>query len=352
MTSLELALIGNGTVAALVDERGTIVWGCVPRVDGDPVFCSLLRAPAASTDFGYFAIDLLDVTRAEQAYEANTPIVRTTLTDTHGAQVEIVDFAPRFAHYGRMFCPMMFVRQVRRVAGVPRIRVRLRPAAELGAVRRGTTTGSHHIRYVDGSPVLRLTTDASIAAVLEERAFVLEDAVTFLLGPDETVQGAAPDVWDSFYRETAAHWRGWVRSLAIPFEWQDDVIRAAITLQLNAVEDTGTSVAVITTSIPESVDGGRTWDYRYCWLRDAYMVVNALNRLGATRTMERYLHYIVILIAASPDDALQPVYGVSGEESHDLKERIESRKGLRQLTYGKELGLGNDKYELVDLDKQ
>src|SRR5205807_5895803 len=126
-------------------------------------------------------------------------------------------------------------------------------------------------------------------AIVEENSFFLEDTVTLLLGPDETVQGAVADVGGHFLEDTAAYWREWVRSLAIPFEWQDAVIRAAITLKLNVFEDTGAIIAAVTTSIPEAPGSGRNWDYRYCWLRDAYFVINALNRLSDTQTMERYL---------------------------------------------------------------
>jgi GH15 family glucan-1,4-alpha-glucosidase len=114
-----------------------------------------------------------------------------------------------------------------------------------------------------------------------------------------------------------AYWQRWVRNLAIPFEWQDVVIRAAITLKLNAFNDTGAIVAAVTTSIPESANSGRNWDYRYCWLRDAYFVVNALNQLGVTATMQRYLEYILNLIADSRDMPLQPVYGIRRETHLD-----------------------------------
>jgi len=114
-----------------------------------------------------------------------------------------------------------------------------------------------------------------------------------------------------------AYWQRWVRNLAIPFEWQDVVIRAAITLKLNAFDDTGAIVAAVTTSIPESANSGRNWDYRYCWLRDAYFVVNALNQLGVTATMQRYLEYILNLIADSRDMPLQPVYGIRRETHLD-----------------------------------
>src|SRR5213080_3768398 len=147
--------------------------------------------------------------------------------------------------------PMMLVRRVKRLAGSPRIRVRLRPARDYGRERPATTCGSNHIRYVGPDVVVRLTTDAPVTAVVEENAFFLEHAVTLLLGPDETVQGTVADVGTHFLDETANHWREWVRSLAIPFEWQDAVIRAAITLKLNVYEDTGAIIAAVTTSIPE-----------------------------------------------------------------------------------------------------
>jgi GH15 family glucan-1,4-alpha-glucosidase len=312
MTALDLALVGNGTIGALVDPVGKIVWTCFPRFDGDPAFCTLLHPDSPEPEFGFFGIELLDAVAHEQEYVANTPVLVTRLHDRLGGAIEIVDCAPRFRQYGRMFCPMTLIRQIRRTAGNPRVRVRLRPAHHAGAQAMPTTTGSNHIRYVGTDLVLRLTTDASITAIGEENPFFLEDTITLLLGPDETVQGAVADVGRRFLEETIAYWREWVLDLGIPFEWQDAVIRAAISLKLNAYEDTGAVIAAVTTSIPEAAGSGRNWDYRYCWLRDAYFVVNALNRLGATRTMERYLSYIVNVVAGAPEGRLQPVYGISG----------------------------------------
>ncbi|HYT86873.1 MAG TPA: trehalase-like domain-containing protein, partial [Burkholderiales bacterium] len=95
MTSLDLALIGNSSVAALIDANGTIVWSCLPRFDSDAVFCALLREGRGADDYGFFEIELADFARAEQAYIAHTPILKTRLFDRHGGGVEITDFAPR-----------------------------------------------------------------------------------------------------------------------------------------------------------------------------------------------------------------------------------------------------------------
>ena len=343
MRTLDLALIGNGTVGALIDAQANITWSCFPRFDGDPVFCALLKD---SDDHGFFAIELADCARAEQRYLENTAILQTRLYDRQGGAVEITDFAPRFGQYGRTFRPMMLVRRIRRLGGSPRLTVRLRPACDDGAGRPAVTWGSNHIRYVAPALTLRLTTDASLTAILQETPFFLEDSATLLLGADETVHETASEVGRRFFEETAQYWREWVRNLGIPYEWQEAVIRASITLKLNAYDDTGAIVAAMTSSIPEAADSGRNWDYRYCWLRDGYFVVNALNRLGATRTMERYLGYIVNIAANAGGGPLQPVYGIDGRA--ELKEReVAALEGYRAMG---PVRIGNLAYRQVQHD--
>jgi len=116
-TSLDLALIGNGTIAVLVDPVGEFKWACFPRLDGDPAFCSLVRGGKERGDeLGIFSIELVDAVKTEQQYLMNTPILVTRSYDAEGGAIEITDFAPRFRQYGRLFCPMMIVRKVRRVS--------------------------------------------------------------------------------------------------------------------------------------------------------------------------------------------------------------------------------------------
>ncbi len=343
MKTLDLALIGNCTVGALVDAKANITWACFPRFDGDPVFCALLRD---ADDYGFFSIDLLDCERTEQAYLENTAILVTRLYDRQGGAVEVTDFAPRFGQHGRRFRPMMLVRRIQRLAGSPRITLRLRPACGDGASRPALTWGSNHIRYVAPALTLRLTTDASLTAIMQETSFFLEDTVTLLLGADETVNEAVGEVGRRFLEETTQYWREWVRHLGIPFEWQTAVIRAAITLKLNAFDDTGAIIAAMTTSIPEAAGSSRNWDYRFCWLRDSYFVVNALNRLGATRTMERYLGYIVNIAAKAEGGPLQPVYGIDGRAELDERE-VAALAGYRGMG---PVRMGNLAYRQVQHD--
>jgi GH15 family glucan-1,4-alpha-glucosidase len=340
VSDLDLAVVGNCQIAALLDRRARYVWACVPRFDGDPTFCSLLSgngAPAA----GFYEVELAGLVRSEQRYVPNTAIVETVLHDASGGAVKILDFAPRMQLHGRFYRPMMLIRQLVPVAGRPHVRLRLRPLGDYGAVRPALTHGSNHIRYVLPSITLRLTTDASITAVLEERAFVLDHPLSLVLGPDETLMDAAASTARHLYDETESYWRGWVRGLSIPFEWQDAVIRAAITLKLCCFEDTGAVIAGITSSIPEAANSGRNWDYRYCWLRDAFFVVHALNRLGATATMEQYLRYIINIGTEAPSRDLQPVYGIAGE-AHLPERIVTTLKGYRGMG---PVRVGNQAYE-------
>ena len=314
--------------------------------DGDALFCELLRPRQREDDIGFFAIDLADHERSEQRYDPDTAIVVTRLFDKRGSAVEVVDFAPRFGRFGRMFCPSTLVRQVRRLSGSPRVTVRLRPAKNYGAARPEMTYGSNHIRFVTDEFVLRATTDCPVSAVLEERSFLLRDDINFVLGPDETLQGSVAEVCRSFREHTTEYWRDWVRGLSIPFQWQEEIIRAAITLHLAVYQDTGAIVAAVTTSLPEAPTGGRTWDYRFCWLRDSFFVVNALNRLNNTRTMERYIDYIINISTGNEAEHLQPMYRLNGMP--ECKERIvDSLPGYRGLG---PVRIGNQAYEQIQHD--
>jgi len=310
MNDLNLAVIGNSAIAALVDRRARIVWCCFPRFDGDPIFCSLLEVADDPTGAGLFDIELTNLESAKQEYVRNTAILVTTLTDDAGATVQITDLAPRFKHYGRLFRPTVLVRRVAPLAGSPRLRIRVRPRSDYGATPMTQILGSNHIRYTSSTLALRLTTDAPISYVAEEVPFVLEGPVNLILGPDERITAPIAATTREYFELTQDYWFEWTRYLSVPFEWQDAVIRAAIVLKLCSFEETGAIVAALTTSIPEAPNSGRTWDYRYCWLRDAYFVVQALNQLGATLTMEDFLHYIINIAALGKDRRLRPVYAI------------------------------------------
>ncbi len=310
---LDLAVIGNGRTAALVNPAARIVWWCFPRFDGDPVFCRLL---AGSEEKSFADIVLDDLVDVQSEYLRNTATVSTVLTDKRGGAVRVTDFAPRFRQFGRVFRPPQLFRIIEPVAGLPRITVRVRPTHSYGKAFPRHSIGSNHIRYVDDVAVIRLTTDAPLSLITGEAPFVLTRPMHLVFGPDEPFMGDLQTTCREFADRTRDYWMEWVRRLSISYDWQDAIIRAAITLKLSNFEETGGVIAAHTTSIPESPGSGRTWDYRYCWLRDAYFVVKALNRIGATQTMEDFINF-TLGIAANRDGPLRPVYGVVPTEPMD-----------------------------------
>jgi len=333
--NLQLALIGNCAIGALIDKMGEVVWCCLPRFDGEPIFGSLLKIGDAENLHGTYSIELIDFSHSEQCYLKNTAILETTLMDKRGNGVIITDFCPRFHHFGRTHRPTTLIRRLTPI-GSPKLRIRLRPAQEDCSLPMQRVQGSCHISYLSNHLSLRLTTDLSVTAVMDETPFILGRESHLILSTDESLEEPISQLSNRFIDETESYWLEWSRYLAIPYEWQDAVIRAAITLKLSAYEDTGAIVAAMTTSIPEAENTVRNWDYRYCWLRDSYFTVHALNRLGTTRTMEQYLHYLINLVSNSPDGRLQPVYCINGTES--MPERISGQlpgyRGMGPVRFG------------------
>jgi GH15 family glucan-1,4-alpha-glucosidase len=336
--SLELGVIGNGSIAALIDPLGSIVWCCLPRFDADASFCKLLSPKIGG---GEWAIELEDFERAEQEYLPNTAVLVTRLFDAHGGAIEIVDFAPRHRSHGRVYHPVMLARKVSPLSGSPRIRIKLQPLCDYGASPAATTSGSNHIRYMLSEVVQRLTSDVATPLIERSLPFSLDRPAHFVFGPDETLSESPADFIHRALERTQAYWRDWVRSLSIPYEWQDAVIRAAITLKLCQYEATGAIVAALTTSIPEAPDTARNWDYRYCWLRDSAFTVRTLNRLGVTSTMEDYIRYVFNLAVVEGDDEVGPVFGITFER--ELHERqVESLAGYRGMG---PVRVGNDAWQ-------
>jgi GH15 family glucan-1,4-alpha-glucosidase len=315
MTSpLDLAVIGNGTIAGVVDTRGAYRWLCLPRLDGEPVFNSLLNGG------GTFMIWMEDLVSSQQAYDPNTAVLRTRMRAQDGAEIELIDFAPRFDQRGRTFRPASVVRRLRVLSGQPRVRIEITPQTDLGARNVKALRGVNHIRFEMDDMAFRLTTDAPVSYILSGTSFIVDRDISFILGTDESLSDSVINIAANWERRTSDYWKRWSRGLATPPQWQEAVIRAAITLKLCVYEETGGIVAALTTSIPEHEGSQRNWDYRFCWIRDAYFTVTALNRLSAMSTLEHYMRWTRNIVAQSKGGHIQPVYGIGLEA--DLTEQI------------------------------
>ena len=309
----EIGLIGNGQFAAHVARNGSVVWCCLPRFDSEPVFGQLLD-PAG----GHFSIRPVSGVAGAQEYLENTNVLETIFDDPDGA-FRVIDFAPRFEQYGRSFRPTQLHRIVEPISGLPRIRVECEPRLGWSKVEPVRVQGSNHVRFDGFASQLRLTTDVPLS-YLQGQPFALTGRRHFVLTWGAPVEEALAPLSERFRSETVSYWRRWVKGCNVPPVWQDAVIRSALALRLHFFEDTGAIVAATTTSIPEAPGSGRNWDYRYCWLRDAFYVLTAFHLLGQFEERERFTQWLLDVASGRSDLHLAPLYRVDGRE--DLEERI------------------------------
>lgn len=301
----QLGLIGNCQIAALVAASGEVAWCCLPRFDSEPVFASLLD-PAG----GGLMAGPADGSVGVQRYLDNTNVLETVFT-APGGRFRVIDFAPRFEQYSRIFRPAMIVRILEPLEGSPRLSVRCDPVLGWSKERPPMTQGSHHLQFGGYAAPLRLTTDIPLS-YLDGRPFSLTERKRLVLTLGEPVEEPLAPLCDRLLTGTVDHWRRWVKHCDIPPDYQQSVIRSALALKLHCFEDTGAIVASVTTSIPEAPGSGRTWDYRYCWLRDSYYVIDAFRLLGQFDERDAFLNYILNVAGGHSDLALAPLYSVTG----------------------------------------
>lgn len=305
---MDLGIIGNCQYSALIDREACLRWMCWPRFDSSPIFAALIDEKKG----GEFTITTDEKHSVDQHYLRNTNILRTVFRGEKGV-FEIIDCAPRFEQYHRTFHPTMLVRIARPLEGHPMIRVRISPTYDYARILPKVYWGSHHIQY-DGFPnAVRLTSNAPLTYLEEGRSFALIGPCYFVLTWGEPLEAPLADTCETFVQYTEEYWRHWVKHCAIPSCYQDEVIRSALLLKLHQYEDTGAIIAASTTSLPESPNSGRTWDYRYCWLRDAYFSLSAFRYLGQFEEMEAFVEFLYNIAESTGAYGLQPLYSVSGK---------------------------------------
>ncbi len=301
-----LGLIGNCQFSALVDRSGEVVWCCLPQFDSEPVFATLLDAQAG----GRFSIGPAEGEPGEQAYIKNTNVLETTFKTASGS-FRVLDFAPRFQMHDRMFRPTQLFRIVEPLEGSPRIRVTCEPRLGWSKEIPKRVDGSDHIQFEGFASPLRLTSDIPVS-YLSGNPFTLTEKHHLVLTWGAPVEEPLRNLSERFLSETQRYWQRWVKECNIPPMYQDAVIRSGLALKLHCFENTGAIAAAMTTSIPESAGSGRTWDYRYCWLRDAYYSLGAFRILGHFDELESFIHYLMNIAGGAPDLDLSPLYTIDG----------------------------------------
>ena len=334
-------IIGNCAYIAHVNKNTNIDWLCWPRFDSTFVFGKMLDQNKG----GEFSIlPNNDHYTSIQYYLENTNVLCTVVTTEHG-KYRVMDVAPRFTQYERSFRPLMLIRRVEVLEGTPRIKVVCKPVCDYGETFLQAYRGSSNIEYTGHEEKLRLTTDFPINYIFEEQCFVLTDTRYLVLTYGRPLEAPIVSTCSHFIDQTIQYWRGWVKQSSIGYFAQKQVIRSALTLKIHQFEDTGAIIAASTTSLPEHPGSERNWDYRYCWLRDTFYTINALNHIAHFEEMEDYFHYVADISFDQSSFRYQPLYGIVGQ-----RKLVEEIIPLEGYLGNKPVRIGNQAYEHIQND--
>ena len=336
----DYGIIGNCAYSALVDSHANVGWLCWPRFDSSFVFGTLLDLEKGG---GFSVKPEWDTYTSSQQYIVNTNVLETVF-DCEDGKYKVIDFAPRLIKYERFYKPLMLVRKVVPLQGRPRIRVRCNPMGSYGEMKPTPTFGSSHIRYEGLESQLRLTTNIPLTYIHQEQAFVLNEPKYMVLAWGVPLEGPLESTVESMLERTIEYWQGWVRNTAIESFHQEAVIRSSLTLKLMTYQDTGAIIASPTTSLPEYPGSTRNWDFRYCWLRNAYYTLKSLHDLGHFSILKDFAGFVEN-IALNEDRRFKPLYPIGLD-----KDPIEKILPLKGYMGERPVRIGNQAHEHVQND--
>ena len=310
--SYNMGVIGNCSFLAYIDLTANVTWMCLPRFDSSFIFGSLI----AGKQGGEFSVRPFDTDyTSTQYYLKNTNVLVTEFISKSGS-FRVIDFAPRFYQYGRYFKPTTLFRKIELIAGNPYIKVICNPVGDYGSVVPETVQGNSHLRFLNLSSHVRLTTDIPLSYIIGNKPFVLSETRYIAFSYGVPLEAPLGETTETFLEKTISYWTYWIKSTTAPLLFQEEVIRSALILKLHQYEDTGAIIAAGTTSLPEFPGSERTWDYRFCWMRDTYYTLNAFNNIGHFEELEKYFNFIRNIILTEPD-RVRPLYAITGDPAFE-----------------------------------
>jgi GH15 family glucan-1,4-alpha-glucosidase len=304
----DYGLIGDLESAALVGRNGAVDWLCVPRFDSPSCFSALL----GDERHGRWLVAPAGEPHATSRRYRPGTLVLETYFETADGEVRVIDFMPR-----RLQGPPRLMRIVEGVRGRVPMRTELSLRPDYASVKPWVELASDGVTATAGPDAFRLSTPlplqvedgtvrAEFAAVEGARErLTLSWHLSYEQTP--TVEDA-----DSALARTEAWWRDWSGRCSYQGTYRDEVLTSLIALKAMASETTGALIAAPTTSLPEDIGGVRNWDYRYCWLRDSVLALEALLGSGYTDEALAFRDFLLRVGTGDPS-AAQIMYGVGGE---------------------------------------
>lgn len=312
MDNLNYSIIGNCKSAALISEQGSIDWCCLPDFNSSSVFAKILdEKKGGSLEF---LVD--DDYEIKQTYIRTTNIVSTFFKNEDSC-FEVVDFMPRYKtnEFG-YFTPPDIIRYIKFKWGTPKFKVRYNPKVEYARFNTKTEADEDYIKCftTEGDyDSLYLYTDLNKEDILQENEITLTDNAFILVSYDQKLLKQTLERQYLKLQKTKVYWLEWANKLTSFKKYNDEIVRSALVLKLLSYDKSGAVLAAVTTSLPETIGEERNWDYRFCWIRDASMVIKVMSGLGHLNTVKRFMKFIIDIIP-DKDEKIQIMYGINREK--------------------------------------
>ena len=314
---LNYGIIGNCKSSALINENSSIDWCCLPQFDSSSVFCKILD----KDNGGSLKIECNDDFTISQKYLDKTAIIITTFKNDD-SEFDVVDFMPRFKDDNdRYYSSPEIKRILIPKKGTPIFKVVYSPKLDYAKGKTKNYIKKNFIVSVldeDIYETLFLYSNIDKKSIIDSKEIYLNEIKYINLSYNEKID--LPSIENSLleYEKTKAYWLNWCNKTSSFKSYNSEIIRSAITLKLLTFEKTGAVLAAVTTSIPETIGEVRNWDYRFCWIRDASMVIKIIAKLGHQRIVKNFIDFIVNLIP-NKNEKLQIMYGIDGQKTLNEK---------------------------------
>ena len=310
--NLNFGIIGNCKSSALINDDSSIDWSCLPEFDSPSIFCKILDEKIG----GNFKIDCDSSYSIRQKYMEKTCILITTFQNPEN-EFQVIDFMPRYQkENGIYYSPPQIVRVLKLLKGKPKFRVSYNPKLSFSLGKTNNYVKENFIVSVlneDRYETLYLYTDLNKNIVLNSSEITLNEDHFMTISYNEKINIPGIESTLLELEKTKVYWTNWCYKTPLFENYNDEILRSAMTLKLLTYEKTGAVLAAATTSIPETIGEVRNWDYRFCWIRDASMVIKVIAKLGHIRIVKKFIEYIIDLIPTK-EQKLQIMYGIKGEK--------------------------------------
>lgn len=334
MDNLDYGIIGNCRSSALVSKDASIDWCCLPEFNSSSVFAKLLDEEKG----GSFEILIDDDYKVSQRYKQYTALLITQFSNGVDC-FEVRDFMPRYhKDNGTYHSPPEIVRYIRHISGRPKFRVKYVPKLRYASGETETYVKKNFVAsltYHQKFDTVFLYTSFNKNAVMEGRELEVTEDGFFLLSYNEKIFQPTTEKMYVEQERTKVYWLNWSNITPNFNKYNDEIARSAITLKLLSYDRSGAVLAAATTSLPETIGEVRNWDYRFCWIRDASMVIKVMSGLGHKNVAKRYLQFIIDLIP-DKDEKLQIMYGINKEKklTEVTLDHLSGYKGSRPVRVG------------------